>query len=51
MEILRGFNVVVDCTDNPSTRYLINDACVALKIPLVSGSAVGLEGEPMLVRA
>ncbi|KAJ1893304.1 hypothetical protein LPJ66_005835, partial [Kickxella alabastrina] len=38
-DIMRGYDVVVDATDNAATRYLINDACVMLGIPLVSGSA------------
>lgn len=40
-----NYNVVVDCTDNVATRYLLNDACVMYKIPLVSGSALQLEGQ------
>ncbi|KAJ2008455.1 hypothetical protein GGI04_001142 [Coemansia thaxteri] len=44
-EILQGYDVVVDATDNAATRYLINDACVMLKLPLVSGSAVRLDGQ------
>ena len=31
--------------DNAATRYLINDACVLLKTPLVSGSALRWEGQ------
>jgi adenylyltransferase/sulfurtransferase len=38
------FDLVVDCVDNPATRYCINDACVKLGKPLVSGAAVGLDG-------
>eukprot|EP00242_Pyramimonas_sp_CCMP2087_P007120 CAMPEP_0198199604 /NCGR_PEP_ID=MMETSP1445-20131203/2852_1 /TAXON_ID=36898 /ORGANISM="Pyramimonas sp., Strain CCMP2087" /LENGTH=327 /DNA_ID=CAMNT_0043869487 /DNA_START=140 /DNA_END=1120 /DNA_ORIENTATION=- len=45
VELVRGHTVVVDCSDNPSTRYLINDACVVHGIPLVSGSAIGMEGQ------
>ncbi|KAJ1735616.1 hypothetical protein LPJ61_000454 [Coemansia biformis] len=45
METMRGYDVVVDATDNAATRYLINDACVLLGIPLVSGSAVRLDGQ------
>lgn len=37
--------MVVDASDNPKTRYLINDACVLSDIPLVSGSAMGTEGQ------
>lgn len=39
------FDVVLDCTDNVATRYLINDICVLYKIPLVSGSALQFEGQ------
>ncbi|KAJ2161591.1 hypothetical protein GGF46_001361 [Coemansia sp. RSA 552] len=44
-DVMRGYDVVVDATDNAATRYLINDACVMLGIPLVSGSAVRLDGQ------
>lgn len=39
------YDVVVDGTDNVATRYLLNDACVLNGIPLVSGSALQLEGQ------
>lgn len=45
MEILAGYDVIVDATDNVATRYLLNDASVLLKKPLVSGSALMLEGQ------
>ena len=38
-------DVVVDCCDNFATRFAINAACVAAKIPLVSGAAIRLEGQ------
>ena len=38
-------DVVVDCTDNATVRYLLNRACLANKIPWVSGAAVGLNGQ------
>lgn len=38
-------DVVVDCTDNFSTRFLINKLCVEEKTPLVSGAAIRLEGQ------
>lgn len=44
-ELLQPFDLVLDCTDNFEARYVINDACVLLKIPYISGSAVGLEGQ------
>lgn len=44
-EILRGFDVVVDGSDNFPTRYLLNDACVKLKKPNVHGSVYRFEGQ------
>ncbi len=38
-------DLVVDCTDNFSTRHAINRACVELKKPLVSGAAIQFEGQ------
>ncbi len=38
-------DVVVDCTDNFSTRFAINQYCVEHKVPLVSGAAIRLEGQ------
>ena len=35
----------MDCTDNVPSRYLINDTCISLQKPLVSGSALRLEGQ------
>ncbi len=45
MEILDGYDVVVDGTDNFSTRYLVNDACVLLRKPNVYGSIFRFEGQ------
>jgi molybdopterin/thiamine biosynthesis adenylyltransferase len=38
-------DVVIDCSDNFATRYLLNKLCVQLKKPLVSGAAIGFEGQ------
>lgn len=38
-------SVVVDCTDNFRARFAINAACVAARVPLVSGAAIRLEGQ------
>lgn len=43
--IIKDFDIVLDCTDNVATRYLLNDACVMFKKPLVSGSALQFEGQ------
>ena len=45
LEILKGYDVVVDGTDNFPTRYLVNDACVLLGIPNVYGSVFRWEGQ------
>ena len=38
-------SIVLDCSDNFSTRHALNRACFAAKIPLVSGAAVRFEGQ------
>jgi len=45
LDIIRNYDIVLDCTDNVATRYLLNDACVLLRKPLVSGSALRWEGQ------
>jgi molybdopterin/thiamine biosynthesis adenylyltransferase/rhodanese-related sulfurtransferase len=45
LEIISGYDIVADGSDNFSTRYLINDACVFLGKPLVSGSVLRFEGQ------
>ncbi|KAL3678354.1 hypothetical protein R1sor_021310 [Riccia sorocarpa] len=45
VEIISQYDLVVDATDNLPTRYIISDACVATGKPLVSGAALGLEGQ------
>ncbi|EDM46198.1 HesA/MoeB/ThiF family protein [Marinobacter algicola] len=37
--------LVVDCTDNFNTRFALNRACVAARVPLVSGAAIRGEGQ------
>ena len=44
-DLIKGVDVVVDATDNYIVRYLINDACMKESKVLVSGSAVGMEGQ------
>ena len=38
-------DVVIDCSDNFATRYALNRVCLQLKKPLVSGAAIGFEGQ------
>ncbi|MGH8478316.1 MAG: molybdopterin-synthase adenylyltransferase MoeB [Gammaproteobacteria bacterium] len=44
-DLLRGYEVVVDGSDNFATRYLVNDACVKLGIPNVHGAVFRFEGQ------
>jgi molybdopterin/thiamine biosynthesis adenylyltransferase/rhodanese-related sulfurtransferase len=45
LELLNNYDVVVDGSDNFTTRYLVNDACVILGKPLVFGSIFKFEGQ------
>jgi molybdopterin/thiamine biosynthesis adenylyltransferase/rhodanese-related sulfurtransferase len=45
MEIIEGYDVIVDGADNFPTRYLLNDASVRLGIPVVSASILGFDGQ------
>jgi molybdopterin/thiamine biosynthesis adenylyltransferase/rhodanese-related sulfurtransferase len=45
MEIIDGYDVIVDGVDNFPTRYLLNDASVRLRIPVVSASILGFDGQ------
>ncbi|XP_051143649.1 adenylyltransferase and sulfurtransferase MOCS3 [Andrographis paniculata] len=45
LEIMRKYDIVVDATDNVPSRYMISDCCVVLGKPLISGAALGLEGQ------
>src|SRR3989304_8629592 len=44
-DLIKDYDVVVDGSDNFPTRYLVNDACVMLKKPLVSGAILKFEGQ------
>ena len=44
-ELVSSVDVVLDATDNVETRFAINRACLAAKVPLVSGAAIRLEGQ------
>jgi molybdopterin/thiamine biosynthesis adenylyltransferase len=44
-ELLPDVDVVLDCTDNFRTRHAINAACVKHRKPLVSGAAIGFDGQ------
>lgn len=45
LQTISSYDLVVDCSDNFHTRYLINDACIQLNKPWVFGSIEGWEGQ------
>lgn len=45
LQVVSDYDVVIDGTDNFSTRYLVNDACVLLKKPLIYGAVLRFEGQ------
>ena len=49
LDLLRDYDVIVDGSDNFPTRYLVNDACVMLGKPLVSGAILKFEGQAMTI--
>ena len=44
-QVVARVDVVLDCSDNLATRFLVNRACVLEKKPLVSGAVIRLEGQ------
>jgi len=44
-DAVRDADVVLDCSDNFRTRHAVNAACVAHRRPLVSGAAIGFDGQ------
>jgi len=47
--IIRGYDLVMDCTDNFKTRFLINDTCASQGIPLIYASVNDYEGQVMVL--
>lgn len=45
IDIVSKYDLVLDCTDSPNSRYLVNDACVLSNKPLISASALKTEGQ------
>lgn len=44
-ELVAGADIVLDCSDNFATRHAVNAACVTHRKPLVSGAAIGFDGQ------
>jgi adenylyltransferase/sulfurtransferase len=45
INVIETVDVVVDCSDNFATRFLLNEVTQQIKIPLVSGAAIRMEGQ------
>jgi adenylyltransferase/sulfurtransferase len=44
-DIIKNYDIIIDCTDNYPTRYLINDTCVTLGKPFIYGSIGDTKGQ------
>lgn len=51
LDVVSRYDVVLDCTDRPSTRYLVSDAAVLLRKPLVSASALRTDGQLLVLNS
>ena len=45
LKLIGEYDVVADCSDNPTTRYLVHDSCFASQVPLVSASVIGFAAQ------
>lgn len=45
LSLVKEYDVVIDASDNAPTRYLISDACCVSEKPLISGAAIGTDGQ------
>jgi len=48
-EQVAGYDLVLDCTDNYETRFILNDACVAAGLPLIHGGVSRFGGQAFVV--
>ncbi len=49
LALLKNYDLICDCSDNFETRFLINDSCVELKKPLITGAVSQFEGQLTVV--
>ncbi|KAG0644178.1 hypothetical protein HOY80DRAFT_1013691 [Tuber brumale] len=49
LQIMAEYDLVLDCTDHPAIRYLINDIAVIMGIPIVSASALRTDGQLVIL--
>jgi adenylyltransferase/sulfurtransferase len=45
LEIMEGYDVIIDCTDNLISRYIISDACILLNKPMVHAAVHKIQGQ------
>jgi molybdopterin/thiamine biosynthesis adenylyltransferase len=48
-DLIKSYDIIVDCSDNFPTRFLVNDTCVAVGKPLVTGAVLKFEGQVSVV--
>ncbi|EKE01003.1 MAG: UBA/ThiF-type NAD/FAD binding protein [uncultured bacterium] len=48
-EIISGYDLVINAVDNIETRYIVNEACIFLKLPLIEGAIYHFEGYVMTI--
>ena len=51
VEMMRNYDLILDCTDRPSTRYLVSDAAVLAGKPVITASALRTEGQLMVLNS
>jgi adenylyltransferase/sulfurtransferase len=49
LAVVSKYDIVLDCTDHPKSRYLISDVCILLNKPLVSASALKTDGQLIIL--
>ena len=49
LKFIKDYDIIVDCSDNYATRFLVNDACVMNRKPLVTGAIFKFEGQLTVV--
>jgi len=49
LKFIKDYDIIVDCSDNFATRFLVNDACVMNRKPLVTGAIFKFEGQLTVV--
>jgi adenylyltransferase/sulfurtransferase len=50
LAIIEPYSLIIDCTDNFATKFILNDACVRLRKPIIFSSVYQYEGQLQVVR-